>query len=448
MIKRLLFLSIFFEIAVGAYAQTIPKSIDKPVNTTVKKPVAVIAKKNTQSKKKYDNIWLTNDDGLKRAEVNGKMGLINLKGELLTPIKYDEISNMFYDGFAVVKLDGKHGIIDKFGKEVIPPVKYDMVVVFSSGLFRVLSANGYGIINENGDLIVPDKYKAIEGINEGLASILLNKKYGYLDELGKIVIPLKYDEAYWRFKNGQALVKLNGKEFYIDTKGNCIKDCPEMETQKTNLPEMVYVTGGTFNMGSEDGEADEKPIHQVTVSSFYMGKYEITQAQWQLVMGNNPSKFNDCSNCPVENVSWDDVQQFLVKLNAKTGKNYRLPTEAEWEYAARGGQKFSYAGSNNIGEVAWYKEGKTHPVGQMFANGYGLYDMTGNVWEWCNDWFSASYYSNSPSNNPKGSSSGSTRVLRGGSWYSAVAYCRVAFRSGGVPGKSTTDLGFRILVSE
>ncbi len=187
---------------------------------------------------------------------------------------------------------------------------------------------------------------------------------------------------------------------------------------------MVKVPGGSFNRGCDeqrDGDCqdDEKPVHSVTLSTFEIGRYEITQAQWQAVMGDNPSHFKDCgSNCPVENVSWNDIQTFLQKLNKMTGKTYRLPTEAEWEFAARGGnssQGYRYSGSNNLDKVAWYWEnanGKTHPVGGKIKNELGLYDMSGNVREWCADGYDENYYANSPSKNPRGTS----RVLRGGSW--------------------------------
>jgi len=222
--------------------------------------------------------------------------------------------------------------------------------------------------------------------------------------------------------------------------------------------EMIAVKGGTFKMGctseQSDCDDDEKPIHSVTVDDFYIGKYEVTQAQWKAIMGSNPSHFDDCgSNCPVENVSWKDVQEFIEKLNQKTGKNYRLPTEAGWEYAARGGGKskgYKYAGSNSIGSIAWYdgnSGNKTHPVGQKQANELGIYDMSGNVWEWCSDWYDSDYYSSSPRNNPAGPSSGSYRVLRGGGWWSDGArYCRVAYRSDGSPdGRDSCD-GFRLVL--
>ena len=171
-------------------------------------------------------------------------------------------------------------------------------------------------------------------------------------------------------------------------------------------------------------------------------------------MGNNPSHFKG-DNLPVEKVSWNDIQKFIKKLNTKTGLNYRLPTEAEWEYAARGGVKTQnsasqkYSGSNNINEIAWYdnSNSKTHSVGGKKANELGIYDMSGNVWEWCNDWYDSSYYKNSPKNNPQGASSGSSRVYRGGSWGNYARYCRVAYRYRYYPGGSGGDLGFRLLRS-
>ncbi len=212
--------------------------------------------------------------------------------------------------------------------------------------------------------------------------------------------------------------------------------------------EMIAVTGGTFTMGSSNSESDESPPHTVSVGNFYMGKYEVTQAQWYAVMKNSPSRFGNCNNCPVENVSWNDIQEFLQKLNRGTGKNYRLPTEAEWEYAAKGGQGYTYAGSDNIDQVAWYdgnSGSKTHPVGQKKPNGYGLYDMTGNVWEWCSDWYSSDYYESSPAANPQGPSSGSDRVLRGGSWGYDAQDCRVANRIFNGPDCRDLNGGFRVV---
>ncbi len=215
--------------------------------------------------------------------------------------------------------------------------------------------------------------------------------------------------------------------------------------------EMALVKGGTFQMGSNGGEDDEKPIHSVSLSDFYIGRYEVTQKQWKEIMGNIPSRFSGCGDCPVEQVSWNDVQEFLKKLNQKTGMNYRLPTEAEWEYAARGGNKgrnYKYSGGNNIDDVAWHygnSGSQTHPVGQKNANELGIYDMSGNVWEWCGDWYGGSrYYKKSPGNNPQGPSSGAGRVCRGGGWYDGAVNCRVAYRNRWFPGDGINGLGFRL----
>jgi formylglycine-generating enzyme required for sulfatase activity len=169
-------------------------------------------------------------------------------------------------------------------------------------------------------------------------------------------------------------------------------------------------------------------------------------------MGSNPSNFSGCDQCPVENVSWNDIEEFIRKLNQLTGKSYRLPTEAEWEYAARGGNKsrgFTYSGGNDLGSVGWYdgnSGSKTHPVGQKAANELGIYDMTGNVWEWCSDWYGS--YTSSFQRNPGGPSSGQNRVLRGGSWFGNSRGCRVSHRSNHDPDyRINYGLGFRLVLS-
>jgi formylglycine-generating enzyme required for sulfatase activity len=275
--------------------------------------------------------------------------------------------------------------------------------------------------------------------------------------------------------------------------------------------DMVFVKGGTFQMGSNDGESDEKPIHSVTVSDFYIGKYEVTQKEWQDVMGNNPSLTDRGigDNHPVNQVTWYGILVFYNKLSMKEGftpvysisgstnpdnwgnvptsgnstwdavtcnwnaNGYRLPTEAEWEYAARGGSTGSpttYAGSNNIDKVAWYASNsgdkiidadyikktdtenfdkrildngcKTHPVGTKKPNELGIYDMSGNVWEWCWDWYGS--YSSSSQTNPRSSISGSYHALRGGSWYSYVYRCRIASRMYNYPHGRSYVNGFRL----
>lgn len=207
---------------------------------------------------------------------------------------------------------------------------------------------------------------------------------------------------------------------------------------KNNI-EMVLVDGGTFNMGctkEQDKECDdnEKPVHSVSVSNFYIGKYEVTQEQWIMVLGDNPSYFKGM-DLPVEEVDWDDVQKFIKKLNLITGKHYRLPTEAEWEYAARGGtqsKNYKYAGGNYPDGIMWNKDnsdGKTHPVGGKQPNELGIYDMSGNVMEWVSDWLGK--YSSSAVTNPKGPDDGwKGRVRRGGCWDYKAKDCRVSVRRG------------------
>ena len=217
--------------------------------------------------------------------------------------------------------------------------------------------------------------------------------------------------------------------------------------------DMVKVTGGTFAMGAtwEQGvvENDEKPAHRVTLSDYFIGQTEVTQALWQAVMGSNPSNWKG-NNLPVENVSWDDCQQFITKLNQLTGRKFRLPTEAEWEYAARGGTKsrgYKYAGSNDFGSVAWYDDNsgsQTHPVGQKQSNELGIYDMSGNVLEWCQDWYDEDYYSKSPPTNPCNNTSASLRVFRGGGWPSNAGICRVSYRSNSFPDGCGSGLGLRL----
>jgi formylglycine-generating enzyme required for sulfatase activity len=235
----------------------------------------------------------------------------------------------------------------------------------------------------------------------------------------------------------------------------------ENEKQRLNKAdiEMVYVKGGSFEMGSNEGNDDEKPILSVRVGSFYMGKYEVTQAQWRAVMGNNPSYFKNCANCPVEQVSWNDVQKFIKKLNAQIGKNYRLPTEAEWEYAAGGGSRnrtrfgnardildpaeanFNASADHKtaysvVGEV----RGKTTAVGSFRANALGLYDMSGNVWEWCADWYKGYAGSTGVTDD-----TGSFRVIRGGGWGYIPRNSRVAYRASDSLMYHDYCLGFRLV---
>lgn len=204
------------------------------------------------------------------------------------------------------------------------------------------------------------------------------------------------------------------------------------------------IPGGTFTMGSTDGGDDEKPPHEVKVSTFYLMESEVTQGMWASVMGGNPSGFDGCDECPVETVSWEDAVAFARKVS-KGGTTYRLPTEAEWEYAARGGESYRYAGSNDLDAVGWYRdnsEAKTHPVCGKQRNGFELCDMSGNVWEWVSDWYGP--YSGRAQTNPAGPTNGSNRVFRGGGWSSTAGFARVAYRFWGAPGNRYRGLGFRL----
>jgi len=236
------------------------------------------------------------------------------------------------------------------------------------------------------------------------------------------------------------------------------KSQPQTETYfvKGVSFKMVHVQGGTFMMGANEGDKDafdeEKPAHEVTLSDYWMGETQVTQALWRAVMGENPSGFRGDPNLPVEHVSWLDCKDFIHKLNRLTGKEFRLPTEAQWEFAARGGNlgkdnRYLYAGGNDIDDVAWYDEnsmGKTHPVRKRDPNELGLYDMTGNVWEWCNDWYGEQYYRESPAIDPPGPSSGTDRVCRGGCWFNSARNCRVSKRDGDEPSCSIGYFGLRL----
>ena len=306
---------------------------------------------------------------------------------------------------------------------------------------RQKEATGYDVtFNCN----VPSAMLSIDGIPYGTASgtrFLKTGKHnievtldGYVDYSGTFVVnsssrsvSVTLQEVPVRFSDG--VLTINGVSY-----------------------EMVWVEGGTFRMGatSEQGSYvfnDEKPVHSVTLSGYYIGKTEVTQALWKAVMGSNPSNLKG-DNLPVEQVSWNDCQEFIRKVNALTGQNFRLPTEAEWEFACRGGNNsrgYKYSGSNYIDNVAWYDGNsgdKTHPVATKLPNELGIYDMSGNVWKWCSDW--KGDYSSGAQTNPKGPYDGSSRMRRGGSWDYGDGYCRSSNRNSYYPTYRNYDFGLRL----
>ena len=221
--------------------------------------------------------------------------------------------------------------------------------------------------------------------------------------------------------------------------GKLFKDCPE-------CPEMVAIPAGSFAMGSNG--SDEQPVHRVTLRSFSMGKTEVTQGQWRALMGSNPSSFSNCGdNCPVERVSWEDAKQFVSRLSAKTGKTYRLPSEAEWEYACRAGGRHEYCGSDSADNVGWYSGnsgGATHAAAGKQANAWGLHDMSGNVWEWTEDCSNRNYSSAPTDGSAWTAGDCSLRVVRGGSWYGNPQDLRSAIRYGVTTALRDYSFGFRV----
>jgi len=237
----------------------------------------------------------------------------------------------------------------------------------------------------------------------------------------------------------------------VNTPENILKPDKSLLPTIQNIEQnMIKVAGGCFQMGeiSNDGNEWTKPVHEACVSSFFISKYEVTQGQWKTIMSSNPS-FNDLcgDNCPVEQVSWNDAQQFIKTLNSKINGSYRLPTEAEWEYAARsGGKHEKFSGGDDVNSVAWYKgnsNNKIHPVGQKQPNSFGIYDMSGNVFEFVNDYMDK--YPSDSQQNPQGPATGKNRVVRGGGWSAPDKFVEVTMRGGSKPTDSSKLLGFRLV---
>ncbi len=357
------------------------------------------------------------------------------------------------EGYAPLEQSTYHGQSSKSG---VLPVTMDFYA-FGATMFKMLTgkkpSNANDIFNDGFPI---DKLRSVsEGMQQVIMSLMQSKVKDrpQTDEaVRRLLDGLSNggdnDEEWTRFENE--------KEIFVELESEYEPE-PTAYSCKVNGVsfDMIMVEGGTFTMGAtseqgSDAYRDEKPTHKVTLSSFMIGKYEVTQALWRAVMGGNPSYFKG-DNLPVEEVSWNDCQTFIKKLNSLTGKNFRLPTEAEWEYAARGGNKsrgYKYAGGDNIDDVAWYygnSGNKTHAVGTKQPNELGLYDMSGNVYEWCSD-RKGSYRSTSQTN-PTGATSvffHFTRVNRGGCWSSSAGRCRVSYRGLNAPDYSDYLLGLRL----
>ena len=255
--------------------------------------------------------------------------------------------------------------------------------------------------------------------------------------------------------------KPTGPWWALDSVQVTVRNLPSTFTNSIGQT-FVLLPAGTFTMGSPGFapcfDPEKAPQHQVRLTQyFYMQTTEVTQAQWEAVMGSNPTSFEKCPTCPVDSVSWNDVQAFIVKMNTHGPGTYSLPTEAQWEYAARAGSTTAFYNGgiancvkdSNLDAIGWYtynSGGKTHPVAQKTPNPWGLYDMSGNVFEWCQDWYSSSYYSSSPTDDPQGPSSGANRVLRGGGWNSNAQTCRSAIRRYYTPDGRHYFFGFRLML--
>ncbi|MDR0894726.1 MAG: SUMF1/EgtB/PvdO family nonheme iron enzyme [Prevotellaceae bacterium] len=348
--------------------------------------------------------------------------------------------------YYVLIIAGRYGSIDEESGKSYTQKEYEYALEKKVPNIAFYHKNPGSISKE-----LCDSGKEEEKLNDFKKIVLskLCRDYQSADELArKVAIDLpKLIERYPRpgWVKGGSLVTPKDRE-----PPKPVPPKPPVFPSHPGEPEMINVEGGTFNMGSLDGFDNERPIHLVTVSDFSIGKYPVTQKQWRAVMGNNPSTSNKGDNYPVDSVNWGDAQEFCKRLSRATGKQYRLPTEAEWEYAAKGGKKsrnYEYSGSDDLNEVGWYlgnSGSTTHEVGKLHPNELGIYDMSGNVWEWCSDWYGA--YSIDKQKDPTGAPSGSDRVLRGGGWPDFAGDCRSANRSFNAPGYRSSRGGFRVVV--
>ncbi len=377
----------------------------------------------------------------------------------------DEVGNLKILDFGIAKILGdknltgtgtKLGTINYMSPEQVRGQKdidqrtdiYSLAVLIYEMLTGRLPINTdsdseYDILKEivEGTVINP---KALQqNISDKLNSVLLRM----LDKKkeGRYPTCLQAKEDLF---NGNSASRIYQPQVKIET--------PSVKINRDSFePEMIFVEGGRFLMGSDDGGSDEKPVHTVRLSDFYIGKYPVTQMEWELIMNNHPSiEKGDLK--PVDSINWNTAQEFVNILSAKTGKKYRLPTEAQWEYAARGGNKsknYLFSGSNNINDVAWHcdnSESKRMSVGGKEPNELGIYDMSGNIWEWCFDWYDSKYYKHSKPYNPHGPNElgffcDKVRVIRGGSSEDNEAFCRSTHRDWSYPNSCSYKVGFRII---
>ena len=314
-------------------------------------------------------------------------------------------------------------------------------------------------------IVNDDSLKEIDRLTKYQNEVNRLKGILNLKEEDRLELEYLYKDALTEINNLKDQVKTLETELE-KLKETLVKN--EAQTMEITIPgtdvsfKMIHVEGGTFMMGADDDDKEafpnEWPLHEVELSDYWIGETQVTQELWRAVMLTNPienpSRFQGEQNLPVVMVSWIDCQKFIERLNELTNRNFHLPTEAQWEYAARGGnlgkeKRDRYAGRNyDLEKIAWFgenSEGQTHPVAKLIPNQLGLYDMSGNVWEWCHDWFDSNYYSNSPQKNPKGPESGSSlRMCRGGSWNYPDKYCRVSCRDQYNPEKKLSTIGLRL----
>lgn len=388
-----------------------------------------------------------------------------------------------YDWSTYIHCDGTVGTCHDIGRD-ISGSKYDVAHVKWGGDWQMPTVNQIRELLENCKIewttLNGVKCRKITGPNGN--SIFLpaagRRKQSNLIDIGNVgyywasmqVTSVDIDAAYIYLDDNQTLLSDIDRVFGLTVRPVMNTQQPTVQTETITIPgtnvsfKMVGVEGGTFWMGADDDDDEahdtEKPRHQVKLSSFAIGETEVTQVLWEAVMGSNPS-YNKGTYHPVERVSWDECQTFISKLNNLTGRNFRLPTEAEWEYAARGGKKakgYKYAGSNAIDAVGWYDlhayvlqgivDHETQPVAQLQANELGLYDMSGNVREWCQDYYSSNYYSSSPSVDPCNSIEDNSHVDRGGDFINGARNCRVVSRNGSYHGAEYRNLGLRLALSD